>query len=306
MAEVLPFPVTPEPGPAPVYPDPLPVPDPPEPREIAILFDDSSPEYAEVARQLAELLPAEYYRPTIADIGADDSQELLGEFAPQDDLITVAIGLPSAQLARDELAGPLLFALVFNYHELLDDQRPIRGVAAMPPLELQLREWKRFDTGLERMGVILSEEHAALLSQAEYAADSSGMTLRHEISASNQETLYLFRRLASQIDGFWLVPDDRILSPGVVRELLSYAVAHGVRVSVFSNTLLEWGALQSASPTPTDVAQTLRRVIERMVINGADDVADLTPLSEFEVRINPQVAEHLHLEVPPRTSWIVW
>jgi hypothetical protein len=52
----------------------------------------------------------------------------------------------------------------------------------------------------------------------------------------------VFKRLAPQIDGLWLVPDDRILSPAVLRELLNYAVSHGVRVCVFSDTLLQWGA----------------------------------------------------------------
>ena len=37
------------------------------------------------------------------------------------------------------------------------------------------------------------------------------------------------------IDGLWLLPDNRILSPDVVREMMSYSAKHKKQVVVFGN-----------------------------------------------------------------------
>ena len=175
----------------------------------------------------------------------------------------------------------------------------------MPPLDLQIQDWKKFDPKLRRVGVIVSPQHMDVVTEAERAANSAAVTLKYEVSDSDRQTLYVFKRLAPQIDGLWLLPDDRILSPTVLRELLSYASSHGVRVCVFSDSLLEWGALMSVSPTPEDIARTVRRVLEDMLAERTAALPPLTPLSELVVRVNVQVAARFGLPVPPSGSWVV-
>lgn len=272
--------------------------------EVAILFS-SAQGYAEVAAQLTKLLPPESYRLTLADVEAENARGTLSTLRSKPGLFVVAIGLPAARIARDQLKAPIVFAQVFNYQELLVQGRAIRGVTAMPPLDLQIRDWKKLDPKLRRIGLIVSERHSDLIVEAELAAKAAAITIKHGISDSDRETLYLFKRLTPQIDGLWLIPDDRILSPTVLRELLSYAVSHGVRVCVFSDALLPWGALLSASPTPADIARTVRRVLQDMIAGNTDAVPALSPLSELAVRINEDVAARLGLPPQPRGSWIV-
>jgi hypothetical protein len=133
----------------------------------------------------------------------------------------------------------------------------------VPPLALLVQDWKKLDPKVRRLGIIVSASHQELIAQAELAAKTAAVTIKHEISGSDRETLYLFKRLAPQIDGLWLVPDDKILSPGVLHDLLDYAVSHGVRVCVLGDALLDWGALMSASSTPADTARTLHRLLEK-------------------------------------------
>jgi ABC-type uncharacterized transport system substrate-binding protein len=272
-------------------------------REVAILFNNASP-YAEVVTQLKKLLPLETYRLTLADVENENSRRILHGLRGRPGLVVVAIGLPAARIARDELNAPIVFAQIFNYQELLVTGRAVRGVTAMPPLDLQVQDWKKIDPKLRQVGLIVSQVHADLIPQAERAAKAAGVTIKYEISDSDRETLYVFKRLATQIDGLWLVPDDRILSPTVLRELLKYAVSHGVRVCVFSDALLQWGALMSASPTPEDIARTLRLVLEG-IADGNNTLPALTPLSELVVRINVQVAGRFGLSFPAGGSWVV-
>ena len=227
-----PAPVSPAPA-SPARPN---APTPPR-REVAILFNNGSG-YAEVATQLRKLLPVEGYRLTVVNIDDVNSSTPLNSLRGRPGLFVVAIGLPAARIARDKLNAPVVFAQVFNYQELLVTGKTVRGVASMPPLDLQVQDWKKLDPKLRRVGLIVSQSHTDLIPQAERAATAASLTMRHEVSGSDRETLYLFKRLAPQIDGLWLVPDDRILSPAVLRELLSYAVLHGVRVCAFSDALL--------------------------------------------------------------------
>jgi len=281
----------------------IPVPPPPSLRDVAILYQSANG-YADIAAQLKKLLPAATYRVTMADVESEDSQRARDTLRRKPNLFTVAIGLAAARFARDELKGPILFAGVFNYRELLVSRRPIRGVAVMPPLDLQVQDWTQLDPKVRRIGLIVSPSHTDLISEAQLAAKIATVSVTSEISGSDRETLYLFKRMAPQIDGLWLVPDDQILSPGILHDLLEYAVSHGVRVCVFSDGLLDWGALMSASPTAPDTARTLRRLLERMMARGANVVPLLTPTSELAIHLNPQVAGEFGLS-SLRTSWVV-
>jgi len=280
------------------------IPVPPTRREVAILYQNAAG-YADVVTQLTKLLPTETYRMTLVDVDAETSRKTLDSLRTRPGLFVAAIGLPAARIARDQLTAPVIFAQVFNYEELLVNGRAIRGVTAMPPLDLQVQDWKKIDPKLQRVGLIVSPAHTDLIPQAERAAKAAAVTMKHGISNSDRETLYVFKRLAPQIDGLWLVPDDKILSPTVLRELLSYAVSHGVRVCVFSDALLPLGALMSARPTPEDIARTLRHVLDGMMADGTNALPALTPPSEFVVRINAQVAGRLGLSSPAHDSWVV-
>src|SRR5262245_33989028 len=154
---------------------------PPTPRrEVAILFNNT-PRYTEVVAQLRKLLPLETYRVTLADVEAENSRRILQSLHGRPGLFVVAIGLPAARIARDELNSPLVFAQLFNSQALLVRGRAIRAVTAMPPLALQVRDWKKIDPTLHRLRLIVSEGHTDLIPLAERAAAASAITVKHEI-----------------------------------------------------------------------------------------------------------------------------
>ena len=273
--------------------------------EVAIL---SSKGDAALAAELVRLLPRDAYKVTSMDVESETSIKTLQSLQKRAGLTVVAIGLSAARIARDRFNGPVIFSQVSDYQELLVSGRAIRGVSAMPPLDLQAKEWKKLDPKLRRVGLIVGRSHSELIAQAETAARDASLTLVHETSTSDRETLYLFKRMASQIDGLWLVPDDRSLSPAVLRELLSYATSHGVKVCVFNDALLQWGAYMSATPTSADTARALRRLVDstsKGATKSATTGAPLTTVSELMIRLNVDVAGRLGLPAPQRAAWVV-
>ena len=269
-------------------------------KEVAVLFEPATASSVAVAEQIAALLPPDRYRV---------SQMAIGE-APLEALRTapaavVAVGLKAVEAARSQLPGtPIVFCQVFAYEEALDGGGPIWGVHSVPPLTLQLRNWKAVDPSLRTVAVILSEVHADLAAEAVRAAGTIATDVRLETSSSDRETLYLFKRLASDVDGLWLFPDNRVLSPAVLRELLGYASSHGVGVLAFNDALLQWGALLSVSSMPMDVAQSVREVLDRVVAGKTKGLPAMTPLSVLDLQVNLNVANRLGLPAVPQARWV--
>ncbi len=223
--------VVPEPEPVAALPEPPPPPlvepepEPPPPpvvevprAEIALVVDTSTPAHAAVADEIALALPPRRYR--VARFTTDAAPELE---ALRDRRVTiVAVGPGAVRAARAALPNkPLVFCQVQAHDEALQSGTPIFGVQTLPPLALQLKSWQSVDPTLRTIALIVSASGAALAEEARRAASALAKDLLVEISASDRETLYLFRRLATTVDGLWLLPDNDALSPPVLRELLS-------------------------------------------------------------------------------------
>ena len=172
--------------------------------------------------------------------------------------------------------SPVVFSQVFNHqaHNLLTKNS--RGVAALAPLDAQIAAWKKIDPTVARIGVIVGEGHEQLITDAELAAEQHGVELRVHIAHSDQETLYIFRRMIRDIDGFWLFPDNRILSNRVLQQMLSDANRQHVPVVVPNESMLQIGAAMSISTVAADIAASIAKVLRRIQAGEIDQVPPIT------------------------------
>ena len=181
---------------------------------------------------------------------------------------------------------PVDFSHVFNYehHQLLKENS--RGIAAMPPPDAQIAAWKEIDPSVSRIGVIVGEGHDDLITEAEIAAQRHGVELVVQVTRSDQETLYFFRRMIRDIDGFWLFPDNRILSTRVLQQMLEDANRQRVPVNVPSDSMLSLGAMVSMTSQASDIADTIVNVVRRIQAGQLDSIPPITRLSEIRVKTN--------------------
>lgn len=269
-----------EPTPEPVTPEPEPEPTPLPP--VSIVLTNSQPAYADVARELTH----HFDNYTIYDLSENDRPpvtvlRLINDSEPG---VVIAIGLRAATSSTAMSNQPVVFSQVFNYqrHDLLQDNS--RGVAAMPPIDAQLAAWKEADPTVARIGLILGEGHDELITEAEIAAQRHGIELVVQISNSDQETLYFFRRMIRDIDGFWLLPDNRVLSARVLRQMLADAKQRRVPVSVPSDSMLSLGAMISMTTKASDIAATIANVVRKIQSGDIDRVPPITQLSEITIK----------------------
>ena len=262
---------------------------PSEPRlpSVAIVLTGTQPAYADVARELTQRL--EDYE--IYDL-SDRSRPPISVLRLINDSNTgavVAIGLRAAQSSVAMAGTPVVFSQVFNYqdHKLLTDNS--RGVAALAPLDAQIVAWKEIDPNLARIGAIVGEGHDDLIEEAKLAAEAHDIDLRIQVAHSDQETLYFFRRMIRDIDGFWLFPDNRVLSGRVLQQMLTEANQQQVPVTVPSESMLQMGATISMTTVAADIAETIIKIIHRIRAGELNLVPPITQLSQIRVVTNEAV-----------------
>ena len=302
-SEAPPEPVAePQPEPEPVVrPDPR-----PEPQSrvekplVAIVLSDRTPAYVDVALALEPMLDRfEVY--DLSDRSLQPKDAFATIAATGADAV-VAVGMPAARAARRFATVPVVVGQVFNVHDgdLLTDD--VKAVSVLPPIEMQIDAWQQIDPSIRNVGAIVGPGHEELVAAAERVMKERGIKFHFAIAQSDRETLYLFNRLVRDIDGFILFPDNRVLSRTVLGEMMSYASRHRVQVAVFNEPLLAYGAMISTGAVEYDIAARIGDVLEKVFDGHAADVPPVTPLTEIDVQINPEVIQRLGLEAPQHVS----
>jgi len=280
-----PLPPTPAPPSEPVVATPAPLP------LVAVVLSNRHPAYDKVAAALADEL--DNY--TVFDL-SDKSQSpdaVFHAIADANTRAVVAIGLQAALSATSLSTVPVVFCQVFNIqeHNLVTENS--RGVSALPPLDLQIAAWKKIDPRLKSIGAIVGSGHQDLIAEAKQATADKGIDLQIKTAQSDRETLYLFNRLAGEIDGYWLFPDNRVLSATTLKEIMKYAARHRVQVSVFNESLLKMGAAISSTTDESNIAETVIDVLDKIVVSGIENVPPVSPLSEVHVVTNESLLRKL-------------
>ncbi|MDH3643487.1 MAG: hypothetical protein OES38_15395 [Gammaproteobacteria bacterium] len=290
----------PAPRPAPA-PKPEKAPDAaPTPPRVAIVLSDGKPAYADVATEVGKLLD-DHSIYNLADPGL--SAEVAMDIIAETDVdVVVAIGLRAAIAAKAGSEFPVVFSQVFNYsdHQLISKQ--FKGVASIPPLDQQIEAWKRLNPNLKNIAAIVGDGHDYLIEQAVKATEQHDVRLHHRTARSDRETFYLFNQLLPHIDGFWLFPDNRVLSPAVLRQMLESAARQDVQVSVFSDSLLGLGAALSATSEASDIATRIVSVVEQFVEGSDSPIPDITPLTRVTITTSDSATPKVGMTTANSTS----
>ena len=257
--------------------------------KVAIVLSSRVPAYEDVALELGGLLEDfEIYDLSDKSLTQKDAFDAIHSSGFQ---VVVAVGLRAATFARSITDMPVIYSQVFNIGENNLNGDNLKGVAAIPPLEMQLKAWRQINPDLRDVGAILGDGHDRLIEEAKRSTEAQDMKLHYRIAKSDRETLYLFTRLVSEIDGFWLFPDNRILSSSVLRQMMNYAARHQVQVAVFNDSLLTLGAAISSTSVNADIAETIASVITDVISDDMATIPAMTSLSKISVRTKSKLTQ---------------
>lgn len=271
-----------------------PAPRPQAPPGLIVLQSDESRAYADVTQAIAARWKGKvdvYQLNPYLEI--DD--ETLANVQSSTKQVVVAVGLPAARHARRLTGKKVVFCQVFNYEQAKLVTPWMKGVSALPPVGEQFRAWKNLSPDLTAVSVITGKGLQGLVREAAAAAKDNGIALRHIEVNSDLELRYAFERTSPEIRALWLIPDNRVLSRNVLRDVLTLGQQRKAQVLVFNEQLLPLGGVLSVDSNADDVAeQVLARVTQASrgeVVPGPD----VTPLTKLNVRFNPTLIKRLGL-----------
>jgi len=280
--------IVPEPPPEP------PVEQAPAPGRVLILLGSDAPSYVEIAEAISRRGAHHAYLTLNLDRKVSLNAKLTDQAATFKPDRIVAIGLNAARAAKAYDDTPMVFCQVFNFedHALLTPTTT--GVKLLPPFSLQFELWKELSPELQAAGIITGTGQEALVQEIEAAAAEHGIELLTRTVTTDKETLFAFKRLTPKIEGFLLLPDNRVLSPRVLREIVAYSKKHGTQIVVFNPQLLQLGADISFSSRSVDVADTVLRIIETSSVSEPARPSRMTALTTLRADIRPEVAATLN------------
>jgi putative ABC transport system substrate-binding protein len=210
----------------------------------------------------------------------------------------VAIGSLAATVVREFAPQrPMVFCLVLNYDRLNLISRRSKGVSALPSLATQFRVWKALDPSLKSMGMVVGRAGAYMVQQARQVGQAYGIEVVALEIASDREYLPALKRIAPQVQGFWLAPDSSVLSPMAIQDALGTALKVNLPVVVFSPSLLREGALFAATVDYDDVARQVAARLAR-IQNGDISGEGVQELSSAKVIISRTAARRHGLKLP--------
>jgi ABC-type uncharacterized transport system substrate-binding protein len=266
---------------------------------VVILVSEDILAYSEVASALAKRLGK---RGSVTNLGENQlgNIKMLAAYRNDENKQFVSIGLNAAIAAKSLINRQVVFCQVFNYqdYKLLTSRH--KGVSMMPSMPRTFGAWKDLAPDISDIGVISGPGFEDIIQIARIAAGSFGIKLHHETVNSDKEYLYAFKQMANTVQGYWLLPDNRVLSGNILREVMTFSVRNSKQVAVFSDELLKLGGLFSAVSDNEDIAQHVLDRLEQAQNNETIPGPDIVYLVKLNLRINPVMAQRLSLTIPEK------
>lgn len=208
-------------------------------------------------REVLEVFSARLGRPyTVLNLAHRSPGSVSARLAREAPVEVVALG-PAALSAASGIPGVRVV-----HAGVLDAVAGSPGVDALPPFDVQLDVWSRLNPDLARLGVIGSRHVASRMADLARACRERGMTLEQRTVDSDQALLVAFRSLVPRIDGFVFLPDESVLSPTVIEQVIAHSRRNDVQTLVYSPVMFNLGATLYVQPDPVSVAQSLIALVD--------------------------------------------
>lgn len=264
--------------------------------QTVVLVSDTTPAYVQVADHLVASLGRSV---PVFQMNGDPTYGATAVAMARraDRPLVVAIGFEAAAAARKFKDKRVVYCQVFDYRNPLVQAPRTTSVAAVPPPQLLFHAWKTLDPKLARIGVITGPGLGEVVAEARADARRFGITVIHKEVRSDKEMLHVFQRMLRDIDGLWLLPDNRILSHEVITEVMSRGVRDGKQIAAFNPELFKFGAVLSFESDPADVAEQVIARLARMVANTEPISTAPQPLTRARVHTNPEVVRRFDLRL---------
>ena len=218
------------------------------------------------------------------------------------DLI-LAVGVWALQLVAENPPDvPVIYAMVLNPPSVIgDDKRNMTGASMNVPVKSTMELAKKLGPQIRRVGVVYnSAKTGYLIKRAEAAAREEGLQLvTKEINSSREAIAALSALQEAGIDALWIPPDEMVLAPEVVQQILLLSYDKKLPVIGLSQNQAQLGAVLSLQFGSSEDIGKQAAELANTVLEG-HPAADLpyTSVRQVNVIVNLKAAQKLGVVVP--------
>ena len=197
----------------------------------------------------------------------------------------IAVGPEAAITLSPQDGFNIVYCQVFR--EIPLQAQGYKGVSGLPPFALQLAQWTVMFPDMRTIGVIASPDMGLFVDELQVAAANLGLDVEYEEVRSDKEALYVFQRMVPEIDGYVFLPDTRVLSPPVIRKIMSYGLKHNTSILAYNKAIADLGASLQVTADAEDIAD---RVVDLLRDNSR---TTRQPLQRVALRPTLELARRL-------------
>lgn len=225
----------------------------------------------------------------------DDLEKAIRKVEPRALLAVGSKAAISLKSRFDEI--PIVYAMVLDPEKRGLSGDNVTGVTLEIPAAEQFRQFKRVVPTLQTIGVVYNPEKSErLIRTAREAARQAGLTLLEEMITETGEVPDAFTRLASKVDGIWLVPDASVVTRRTLAHLLKLSLQRKLPVLVFSVAFVKAGALVGVAPDYPAIGRESARMVKK-ILGGASPGTLPSRAPPSVVVINRTTAASLGVEL---------
>ena len=214
--------------------------------------------------------------------------------------LVVAVGLKAALAAKVEIVDiPIVYMMILDplKHQLTADN--MTGTLLEVPVDRQLKIMRMFLPTLHQLGTLYDPlKTASRVKDAVRQATNSDFQLTGLPVESDKDVPQQLRRLLSDVEAFWLMPDSTVLTNESVRFILESALARQIPVIGFSPEFTRLGALLSMSVNYGDVGRETGLLAKRILDGERQLPLDPVPIGQLKITVNLKTAKFLGITFP--------
>lgn len=272
---------------------------------VAVLMSANVDAYREALKgfkgTVRHRVVAEYDMGGDLDAGRKALAEMRGKFKPE---LILVVGIWALQLVAEQPSDvPVVYAMVLNPPSVIgDDRKNITGASMNVPVKSTMEMLRRLGPQIRRVGVIFDQSKTGyLVKRAESAARDEGLQLvAKAIGASHEAIAALDSLQEAGIDAIWIPPDETVLAPEVIQQILLISYSKKLPVLGLSQNQAQLGAIVSLQfGSSEDIGKQAAELANTILDGRLPSELPYTTVRKVNVTVNLKAAQKLGVAVPP-------
>jgi putative ABC transport system substrate-binding protein len=212
-----------------------------------------------------------------------------------------AVGIWALQVVVSQpTTAPVVFAMVLNPPTIVGGAKNVTGASMNVPVEDAIRLFKQLGPNIKRIGVIYNQARTGyLVRRADTVARENGLVLVATEIRSSRDAIAALEAMQDGIDALWILPDETILAPTVVQQMLLFSYRKRVPLLGLSESQAQAGALLSLSfASGEDIGRQAGDLANGILAGKAAGELPYTTARQVKLTVNLKAAQKLGMEIP--------